>query len=140
MKVGAGLIPLLGGLQREMSKIFNMENAKRVDTPGVSTMRWLLDREVGATKMMAALYDYEPNLRMERLHYHVSRESAYLVLEGEARIHLNGEEHKLGPETVVYISPGDVHAVVGTGVEGLKLLEVWSPAERDIVYLDERPK
>ncbi len=123
-----------------MSKIFKVADAKTVDTPGVNAMRWLLDGEVGATRMMAALYDYEPNLRMEKLHYHVARESAYMILEGEARIHLNGEVHTLNPETVVYISPGDIHGVVGTGAEGLRLLEVWSPAERDIVYLDNEAK
>lgn len=120
-----------------MSKIFNLSEARKVETPGVSKTYWLVDKEVGATKMSAVMYEYEPNVRLTRVHYHVNRESAYLILEGEARIHLNGKDHVLGPNNVVYLAPGDIHGIVGTGSEGLRIIEVWSPVDRDIVYPEE---
>jgi quercetin dioxygenase-like cupin family protein len=120
-----------------MSKIFKLTEARTVETVGVSKTRWLVDRELGATKMMAVLYEYEPNLEMKKLHYHVNRESAYLILEGEAKIHINGKEHIVGPGNFVYLSPKDIHGVVGTGRAGLKYLEFWSPMESDVVYINE---
>ncbi|MBL7169283.1 hypothetical protein ISS40_11475, partial [Candidatus Bathyarchaeota archaeon] len=48
--------------------------------------------------------------------------------------------HVLGPETVAYLSPGDIHGVVGTGEDGLKMLEAWAPAERDTTYMDYERK
>jgi quercetin dioxygenase-like cupin family protein len=80
--------------------------------------------------MMAALYDYEPNLQMERLHYHVMRESAYIVSGRRGEDPLERKNHVLIPESIVYISPGDVHGVIGTGPKGLRLLEIWSPLRR----------
>jgi len=120
-----------------MSRIFKLTDARTVEEVGISKTRWLVDRELGATKMMAVLYEYEPNLKMNKLHYHANRESAYFILEGEAKIHLNGNEYNVGPGNFVYLSPKDIHGVVGTGNEGLKYLEFWAPLESDVVYINE---
>jgi len=124
-------------LMDSMSKIFNLGEARKVEAPGISTTYMVVDKEMGALKMMALVYDYEPNLDLKKVHYHVNRESAYLILEGEARLHLNGENHVVGPGTFVYLSPGDVHGVIGTGEKGLKYLEFWAPQDKDVVYLED---
>jgi len=123
-----------------MSKIFKIAEARKVENPGISVTRWLVDKEVGASNLSAVVYDYLPNFEQKRIHYHEKRESAYIILAGEAKIHLNGVIHTLGPETCVFVKPGDIHAVVGAGKDGLKLLEIWSPTDKDIVYVGEEKK
>jgi len=120
-----------------MSKIFKVKEARKSTNPGVSDMYWLVDKEVGATKMMTVLYEYQSNFSTKRIHYHERRESAYIVLEGEAKIHLNGEEHVLHPGEAAYLSPKDIHGVVGSGPNGLKMIEIWAPQENDVIYLED---
>ena len=59
------------------------------------------------------------------------------VLEGEARIHLNGEEYVLHNGDAAYLSPKDIHGVVGSGPKGLKMIEIWAPQETDVIYLED---
>jgi quercetin dioxygenase-like cupin family protein len=120
-----------------MSKIFKAKEARKSTNPGVSEMYWLVDKDLGAEKMMTVLYEYQPNFSTKRVHYHERRESAYIVLEGEARVHLNGEEHILRPGDVAYLSPKDIHGVVGSGSKGLKMIEIWAPQEKDVIYLED---
>jgi len=120
-----------------MSKIFKVKEARKSTNPGASEMYWLVDKNLGAEKLMAVLYEYQPNFSTKRVHYHERRESAYIVLEGEARVHLNGEEHILRPGDVAYLSPKDIHGVVGSGSNGLKMIEIWAPQEKDVIYLED---
>jgi quercetin dioxygenase-like cupin family protein len=120
-----------------MSKIFKVKEARKSTNPGVSDMYWLADKELGATNFTAVEYEYKPNFSTKRVHYHERRESAYIVLEGEAKVHLNGDEHTLHPGDVAYLSPKDIHGVIGSGSKGLKMIEIWSPQEQDIVYLED---
>jgi mannose-6-phosphate isomerase-like protein (cupin superfamily) len=120
-----------------MSKIFKVKDAKKSTLPGVSDMYWLVNGDLGATKFMAVEYDYVPNFSTKRVHYHERRESAYIVIEGEARVQLNGEEHILLPGDVAYLSPKDIHGVVGSGPKGLKMIEIWAPQEQDVIYLED---
>ncbi len=120
-----------------MSKIFKVKDARKSINPSVSDMYWLVDKDLGTTKMMAVLYEYLPNFSTKRVHYHEKRESAYIVLEGEAKIHLNGKEHVLGPGDTAYLSPKDIHGVVSSGSRELKMIEIWAPQEKDVIYLED---
>jgi quercetin dioxygenase-like cupin family protein len=125
------------GLEIQLSKIFKLEDAEKMVQEGVYTMKWLASKNEGAEKFRAVHYDYEPNWSTNRTHLHKARESIYIILEGLAKVHLNGETHELGPGTVVYLSPGDIHGIVGSGPEGLKMFEVWAPIDQDIVYYED---
>ncbi len=120
-----------------MSRIFNVSEAKKTSRPGVSDTYVLVNKDLGASKLVALEYEYHPDFSTKRVHYHERRESAYIVLEGEARIHLNGEEHLLHAGDIAYLSPKDIHGVVGSGPEGFKMIEIWAPPEEDIVYLED---
>lgn len=115
-----------------MSKIFKIDEAERVESLGARRRI----QELGAEKLRAVVFEYEPNWATERVHYHNERESIYIIVEGSSTVHLNGEEHECGPGTVVYLSPKDVHGVVATGDNGMKMIEVWAPIEPDFIYLD----
>jgi quercetin dioxygenase-like cupin family protein len=120
-----------------VSKIFKIEEADKMVKDGVYTMRWFASKYEGAEKFRAVQYDYEPNWTTNMTHLHTERESVYIILEGLAKVHLNGEVHELGPNTVAYLSPGDIHGVVGSGPKGMKMIEVWAPIEPDIVYFED---
>ncbi len=119
-----------------MSKIFKIDEAEKMVQEGVYTMRWLASKHEGAMNFRAVQYEYEPNWSTKKTHLHNARESVYIILDGLAKVHLNGEEKELGAGTAVYLSPGDVHGIVGSGPEGLKMIEIWAPIDPDIVYFE----
>ena len=120
-----------------LSKIFKIDEVETEQWEGVCTMRWIASRHQDAKHFRFVHYTYEPNWSTTKTHLHNARESAYYILEGAARVHINGEDHEIGPGTAVYLSPGDIHGVVGAGPEGLVLLEVWAPIDPDIVYYED---
>ena len=117
-----------------MSKIIKMEEAPTEPWEGVCMMRWIASSKVDAKTLRFVHYTYEPNWSSNMTHLHHQRESAYYILEGKALLHINGEEKWIEPGTGVYLKPGDKHSIVGAGPEGMKMLEVWAPADPDIVY------
>lgn len=120
-----------------MSRIFKATEASKMINDGVYTMYRLASKNLGATNFTVVMYEYEPNWSTRRKHTHDSRESLYIVLEGVAKVHLNGVDHELGSGMVVYLSPGDMHGVIGSGPEGLKMIEVWAPQDPDVTYYED---
>ena len=121
----------------QLSKIFKATDASTYVNEGVYTMYRLAGKDVGAKNFTTVMYDYAPNWSTKRRHTHDARESIYIILEGLAKVHLNGEDHELGPGMVVYLSPGDMHGVTGSGPEGLKMIEVWAPQDPDVTYYED---
>jgi quercetin dioxygenase-like cupin family protein len=120
-----------------MSTIFKVEEAEKIVQEGVYTMRWFASKHEGATKFRVVQYDYEPNWSTNKTHLHKERESVYIIQGGLAKVHLNDKVHSLEAGMVVYLSPGDVHGIVGSGPEGFQMIEVWAPVEPDIVYFED---
>jgi len=118
--------------EHDLVKILEFKDAKKEKTP-VRTVYRFLDRELGAERIGAMLIEYEPDVKLDGVHYHERTESAYIVLEGSATLKLNGIEHHLEPSTVVFLSPGDIHGIAAIGKKGFKMIEVWSPLEPDRV-------
>jgi glyoxylate utilization-related uncharacterized protein len=65
-------------------------------------MHLLINDTIGADHMAMMLIEFEPNI------------------EGSAMLSLNGKEHQLSPNTVVFIPPGDRHARAVRAVKDLK--------------------
>ena len=51
-------------------------------------------------------------------------ETAYIVLQGNATLHLAGTEYHLTPNTVAFIPPEVKHGMTGTGNQGVTFLNV----------------
>jgi mannose-6-phosphate isomerase-like protein (cupin superfamily) len=51
----------------------------------------------------------------------------YLVLDGEARLTIDGTEHVLGPGDSALAPVGSEHDVLNAGAGPLRLLTVWGP-------------
>jgi mannose-6-phosphate isomerase-like protein (cupin superfamily) len=113
-----------------MSKIMNISDVIKDEVPGLRTIHRIINENIGAEKIGVLMVKYNPNVT-GGVHYHERRESAYIVLEGKAKLSLNGIEYELRPNMAVFISPRDTHGIVSTGDEYFKMIEVYSPLEPD---------
>jgi len=93
--------------------------------------RWSADRmsrvALAATpRALLDLYCLEPG-QAQRPHTHAEQDKIYVVLEGTARVSLDGVEETAGPGEVVLARAGIAHGVVNDGPGRLLLLVVVAP-------------
>jgi mannose-6-phosphate isomerase-like protein (cupin superfamily) len=62
------------------------------------------------------------------LHYHKVCEETYYILQGKARMLLNGQESTLSPGQACLILPHQRHKILNTGDEPLEFLAICAPA------------
>ena len=70
-------------------------------------------------------FRFEANRRAENGHSHREQEEVYVVLDGSARMLLDGEVHEVKQWDVIRVAPSTVRAF-HTGPDGLELLVVGS--------------
>jgi len=116
-----------------MVKIFEIKDAPQTKTAGRGTTYRLVNETMGAKRIGVMLVELEPGMKAKDIHYHKNRESAYIVLQGNAILTLNKTEHHLKAKTVVFLPPGDIHGITSTGRRTFKMIEVYSPLEPDRV-------
>jgi mannose-6-phosphate isomerase-like protein (cupin superfamily) len=120
-----------------MSKIFEFKDSLQTKTEGRGTTYRLINESMGAQRIGVMLIDLEPEVMTKGVHYHRNREAAYIVLQGSATLMLNGAEHHLKANMVVFLSPGDMHGITSTGKDGFKMIEVYSPLDPDRVDVQD---
>jgi mannose-6-phosphate isomerase-like protein (cupin superfamily) len=59
-----------------------------------------------------------------RAHYHEDMEEIFIILKGQAKILVNGEEAEMGEREAVVILPREVHEMKNAGREDLEYLAV----------------
>jgi mannose-6-phosphate isomerase-like protein (cupin superfamily) len=62
--------------------------------------------------------------RSFRAHYHEDMEEIFIILKGQARILVNGEEAEIGAREAVVILPREIHQMKNTRGEDLEYLAV----------------
>jgi mannose-6-phosphate isomerase-like protein (cupin superfamily) len=62
------------------------------------------------------------------LHVHEQHAEAFLVLEGELTFRLEDGEHRVGPDTWVFVPPGVVHTFAVTGSRRARFLDLHAPS------------
>ena len=80
--------------------------------------------ELGIESFGMQVIDMPPNIRdqyPEHDHSDDGQEEVYLALRGSAEIEIEGEQHRLDPDTMVRVGPG-VKRVIRTGDEGVRIL------------------
>ena len=65
-------------------------------------------------------------------HFHKRSTELYYVLAGEGSVHLDGEEHPVGPGSIVHIPPGVVHGARGK----MRVLVIGIPDIADDDYFE----
>jgi len=72
------------------------------------------------------LYCFEPG-QVQKPHTHAGSDKVYVVLEGQGRFRIGGEEKTLGKGTAVFAPAGTEHGVENPGPDQLILLVFMAP-------------
>jgi mannose-6-phosphate isomerase-like protein (cupin superfamily) len=59
------------------------------------------------------------------------RQEVFYVVSGHAELELEGERHDLGPETGVFVAPGETYSIHNPGPEPLHVVSVVAPVDRE---------
>jgi mannose-6-phosphate isomerase-like protein (cupin superfamily) len=89
--------------------------------------------ELGATVMHSLAYVVIPPGSKSPVHYHKESEETYYVINGEARLRVDGQECHVAPGDACLIVPREVHQIVAVGTTDLEFLVVsappWTPTD-----------
>ena len=102
-----------------------LENQSPFTTKDGSTIRSILDRtNAPVEKQSLAEATMTPGQSTDR-HYHKLCEEFYFLLEGTARMEVDGETRAVGPGDAILIPPGARHQI--TAESGLRFLCCCAP-------------
>jgi quercetin dioxygenase-like cupin family protein len=81
--------------------------------------------ELGITAFGMQVIDMPPNIDVYPEHTHAEdgQEEVYMVLRGSGEIEIDGERHRLDPETMISVAPGTKRKVY-TGDEPIRMVIV----------------
>jgi len=72
------------------------------------------------------VYGLEPG-QAQKVHAHDDQDKIYMVLGGQAKVKVGGDEQTLGPNQIVIAPAGEEHGVSNPGPERLTLLVIIAP-------------
>jgi mannose-6-phosphate isomerase-like protein (cupin superfamily) len=112
-------------------EVRSREVAEPFTTKDGSTIRVLLDRELGgaANQSLAEAW-LEPGQATER-HYHALTEEIYVILEGQGDLEVDGDRRRVAPEDAILIPPGAWHQIRAEGAGPLRFLCCCAPPYTD---------
>jgi mannose-6-phosphate isomerase-like protein (cupin superfamily) len=104
---------------------------------GRGVSRAIVDGETcGATRVDMHVNVLEPGRPAGPAHWHREAENVYWVLEGTVEVDVEGRVHRLGPDQVIFIPPGVVHATSNPGDTVARMIEIYAPAGADFHRVD----
>ncbi len=106
-------------------------HAKR--RPGV-TLTSLVDGESGATQISSGIAAFDVGSSAPT-HYHNAEESV-IVLEGEGKIVIKGEEHVVKPHDAIFITPGAHHSIANNGDTTFKIAWTYASINWTTTHVD----
>lgn len=95
----------------------------------------LVGEETGAKKVDVHIIVLRPAGPKGPYHIHEHTENIYWVLEGKGLLILEGDEHVLEKDDIIFIPPGTRHSLSSFPDEELRLLEIYAPAGRDFMLV-----
>tara|TARA_B100000315_G_scaffold246061_1_gene272911 strand:+ start:232 stop:633 length:402 start_codon:yes stop_codon:yes gene_type:complete len=87
----------------------------------------LVNEEMGAKNLNISYFTLKPKAPWGAYHYHEKAESVSIILSGRAKLVVDGIEYEVGPNTVIFIPPGERHEIAPIGDEELKKIDIYSP-------------
>ena len=102
---------------KEKEPVSNYPGRKRV---------FLSNKDRTNAKHIAAdVVSYAPGAQ-NREHYHNS-ESFIYIIAGQCEVFINGKQHHVGPETMIFLEPGERHWMKNESNEEMKMIEAFAP-------------
>lgn len=114
----------------------NVSDAPTTDLRGKrGTIFELINPSTGSQHVDLHVNVLKPNTGPGPYHYHSNAENIYFVLEGRARVVIEGQEYFAGPGEAVFIPPGERHDVANVGEGDLRIVEVKAPPDSDFIIV-----
>ena len=108
-------------------EIRSRDDATPFTTADGSTIRVLLDAQLGGTANQSLAEAWlEPGQATHR-HYHARSEELYVLLEGEGEMEVDGERSRVAPGQAILIPPGARHQVTASADGPLRFLCCCAP-------------
>jgi quercetin dioxygenase-like cupin family protein len=107
---------------------------KEKSTPGAYYFGDFDDVPLAPFSISQASFDrdtYQP----EKRHYHTTHQKAFLTLEGEGVLNVDGREVIMNPDVLIHVEPGEVHFVQEVRTRLLKFIVILAKKENDKVVL-----
>lgn len=108
--------------------IITPEEAMAYEPPrhrGTTNQRYLVKGQLGSRQMEVVVGGPRPGGGGEP-HYHEGVEQVVFVLQGRGITEIEGEQFEIGPQTLVFHPPGQLHRELAVS-EDFKVLVVYSP-------------
>jgi len=125
-----------------MVKIFNTDSvpADYIDGPDFAgpVMTQYLGHCAGSERIYANIDFVKPGAKSAKYHSHSAQEEFFLILSGEGTLRFEGEEVMVKEGDFFAKLPGSAHQFINTGDDILKILDVGTRPEVDVItYPDE---
>ena len=101
-----------------------------IETPHGETVYELIGRACahGGARGHSLAHIVIPPGKASLAHRHQVSEESYYILQGEARMVIDGRTYAMSPGEACLISPGQVHQVFNAGARDLEFLAICTPA------------
>ena len=119
-----------------MVKIIKIDDAPTRDIGERGYSIRLVNKDMGAKILDVHINTLKPDIPGV-YHYHEKVENVYIPIRGRGRLVVNGEEHIIGKDVVVFLEPGDRHEISAAGDEEYSMIEIYSSVERDYIPVEE---
>jgi mannose-6-phosphate isomerase-like protein (cupin superfamily) len=98
-----------------------------IEERGRLRSHFLLDAgDLGARNLSVTWVDVPPGAE-QRLHSHEDSEQVYVIVRGQGRMHVAGDEEDVGEGDLVFIPPATDHGIFNDGTETLVYVSAASP-------------
>jgi mannose-6-phosphate isomerase-like protein (cupin superfamily) len=97
----------------------------------------LIGPRTGSSLVKMNLNILRPGTGSGPYHFHSNAENIFFILEGQARMTIEGEEVLAGPGDVIFIPRGEKHDVANIGRDDLRLIEIKAPADNDFIIVSD---
>ncbi len=106
----------------KLSELITLQSTK----PNEPTTQRVIDEKDKAGKLQAVFSIIPPGASGTKLHYHTQRESWIIVLSGEGKEIVDGNEFPLKANDSIFILPNEKHKIQNTGKTELRTIEIYS--------------
>ncbi|MGH3035648.1 MAG: cupin domain-containing protein [Gaiellaceae bacterium] len=112
-------------------EVRNRDRAEAFTTLDGSTIRVLLDAELGGAREQSLAEATLAPGGATRRHYHARAEEIYAVLEGSGEMEVDGDRRSVAPGDAILIPPGAWHEIRADGARELRFLCCCAPPYSD---------
>ena len=120
-------------------KIIKPANAlRRSLEPGRGESIRLIDTGIGVESLDVHMNILQPNGPRGRVHRHSKSDNVYIVKSGEGLLTIEGEDHAIVMDDVVFIPAGVRHSLSNVSERELVIYEIYAPAGAAFDFVAEK--